>query len=210
MSMSAAKPGECRNGHLGMQTNCPACWDRYVQEILMATTTTNPPADENSDEVGRRAKELRDTLNEYVYTDGLGEPEAVKHCRAFLHWILERRKKNTCAAGPAAPAELDALRVLNNELRAQVERLEGERDGARFQLSEHKTRLESVQNRCGYLAAELAAMKEREDVIVHGDTEIIKNLTVERDAARAELAAVTSERDIYRAKYQTLAYETGR
>jgi hypothetical protein len=78
---------------------------------------TNPPADENSDEVGRRAKELCDTLNGYVYTDGLGEPEAVRHCRAFLHWILERRKKNTRATPPAAPADpLTRLGKIEREL----------------------------------------------------------------------------------------------
>jgi chaperonin GroES len=35
MTFAAPHPGECRNGHLGMQTNCPACWDRYTEGITM-------------------------------------------------------------------------------------------------------------------------------------------------------------------------------
>jgi hypothetical protein len=78
---------------------------------------------------------------------------------------LEAAMASKKATPPAAPAELDAIRVLNNELRAQVERLEGERGQLRLDLR---------------------------DMMVRGDAymEEVDRVRDERDAARAELAAV--------------------
>jgi hypothetical protein len=128
---------------------------------------------------------------------------------------------NRRATPPAAPAELDALRVLNNELRAQVERLT-----AKLIESEESERIALRNNE--KLRAELAAVtRERDEALSElddidnalldesDDTTAVatkrelRQLRGERDAARAELAALragaVTDSQVYQA-LKSLAY----